>query len=188
VTCRDRLRSIAAAALVACAVVTPQLWLYHAASGHWLINSYGDLGFTLASPHVAGVLWSARKGVFFYAPVLLLGVAGIPIFPQGLRRWRAAAAIVLSVHTYVIASWWDWQFGASFGHRGFVDVYPVFALGMAAAFARLASYRRARVAAFASVVALCALSIFQMLQYWHGVLPHADLTWRGYRDVFLKTW
>ncbi|HEX4568739.1 MAG TPA: hypothetical protein VH138_19035 [Vicinamibacterales bacterium] len=188
VTWRERLRSIAAAALVACAVVMPQLWLYHAASGHWLINSYGDLGFTLASPHVAGVLWSARKGVFFYAPVLLLGVAGIPMFPQGLRRWRAAAAIVLTVHTYVIASWWDWQFGASFGHRGFVDVYPVFALGMAAAFARIAPYRRARVAAFASVVALCALSIFQMLQYWHGVLPHADLTWRGYRDVFLKTW
>jgi len=188
VTWRDRLRSIAAAGLTACAVVTPQLWLYYAASGHWLINSYGDLGFTFASPHLGGVLWSARKGVFFYAPVLLLAVAGIPMFPEGLRRWRAAAAIVLAVHAYIIACWWDWQFGASFGHRGFVDVYPIFALGLAATFAGLAPSRRTRVVAFASVVVLCALSIFQMLQYWHGVLPHADLTWRGYRDVFLKTW
>lgn len=185
---RDRLRWIAVAALAACAVVSPQLWLYDAATGHWLIDSYGDVGFTFGSPHLAGVLWSPRKGVFFYAPVLLLAVAGLAMFPWELRRWSAAAAIVLVVHTYLIASWWDWQFGASFGHRGFVDVYPIFALGLASALARLAAYPRARVAAAVSVAALCALSMFQMLQYWHGILPHADLTWQGYRDVFLKTW
>jgi hypothetical protein len=38
------------------------------------------------------------------------------------------------------------------------------------------------------VVMLCALSVFQMLQYWHGVLPMADLTWRQYQDVFLRPW
>jgi len=185
---RDRLGSIFGAALIASAVVSPQLWLYHAASGHWLINSYGDLGFTFASPHLAGVLWSARKGLFFYAPVLLLAVFGISMLPDSLRRWRAAAVIVLALQTYVIASWWDWQFGASFGHRGFVDAYPVFALGLASAFARVARYQRTRVAVAVSVALLCALSIFQMLQYWHGVLPGSDLTWQRYREVFLKTW
>lgn len=183
-----RLQSVGAAGLVACLVVAPQLWLYHAASGHWLINSYGDLGFTFASPHLAGVLWSARKGVFFYAPVLLLAILGIPMLPDSLRRWRAAAVIVLVVHTYLIASWWDWQFGASFGHRGFVDVYPVFALGLAAAFSQAARDRRIRVAVAVSVALMCALSIFQMLQYWHGVLPGSDLTWQSYREVFLRTW
>ena len=134
------------------------------------------------------MLWSARKGLFFYAPVLLLAVFGIATLPDGLRRWRAAAGLVLALQTYVIASWWDWQFGASFGHRGFVDLYPVFALGLAAAFAQVARYRRIRVAVAVSVALLCALSIFQMLQYWHGVLPGSDLTWPRYREVFLKTW
>ena len=184
----ERLRAVGRAGLIACAVVSPQLWLYHAASGRWLINSYSDLGFTFASPHLAGVLWSARKGLFFYAPVLLLAVFGIATLPDGLRRWRAAAGLVLALQTYVIASWWDWQFGASFGHRGFVDLYPVFALGLAAALAQVARYRRIRVAVAVSVALLCALSIFQMLQYWHGVLPGSDLTWPRYREVFLKTW
>src|SRR5262249_18879068 len=175
-------------ALIASAVVSPQLWLYHAASGHWLINSYGDLGFTFASPHLADVLWSARKGLFFYAPVLVLAVFGIATLPDRFRRWRAAAVIVLALQTYVIASWWDWQFGASFGHRGFVDVYPVFALGLAAAFAQVARHRRIRVAVAVSVALLCALSVFPMPQVLDGGLPGFGLTWQCYREVFLTTW
>jgi hypothetical protein len=31
-----------------------------------------------------------------------------------------------------------------------------------------------------------ALSMFQMLQYWNGVLPMSDLTWDQYRAVFLQ--
>jgi hypothetical protein len=81
------------------------------------------------------------------------------------------------VNTYLIASWWDWQFGASYGHRGFVDVYPMLALGLAAAFTRLAVTPRMRAATAAVTVLLCALSLFQMLQYWHGVLPMSDVTW-----------
>jgi hypothetical protein len=38
------------------------------------------------------------------------------------------------------------------------------------------------------VTLLCALSLFQMLQYWHRVLPMADITWRQYQDVFLRPW
>jgi hypothetical protein len=30
------------------------------------------------------------------------------------------------------------------------------------------------------------LSIFQMLQYWNGVLPMADMTWEQYRSLFLR--
>ena len=73
---------------------------------------------------------ASRKGAFFWAPLLLIAVAGFAWLPVSLRRWRAPAAALLAVHTYIIASWWDWQFGASYGHRGFVDVYPILALGL----------------------------------------------------------
>jgi hypothetical protein len=176
------------AAVVAALVVLPQLWLYHRATGHWVISSYGSLGFTFASPHVAGVLVSPQKGLFFYAPILLAAAAGFAWLPSGLRRWRVPAVLVLVVNTYIIASWWDWQFGASYGHRGFVDVYPIFSLGLAAVFMRVAVTPPVRRAVAAAVVLLCALSMFQMLQYWHGVLPMSDVTWRQYRAVFLKGW
>jgi hypothetical protein len=30
--------------------------------------------------------------------------------------------------------------------------------------------------------------MFQMLQYWHGVLPMNDTTWPQYRAIFLRGW
>ena len=176
-------------AVVAALMVIPQLCLYHRASGHWLISSYGALGFTFADPHFAGVLVGPRKGLFFYAPLLLAALPGAAWLPDRLRPWRVPAAILLIAETYLIASWWDWQFGASYGHRGFVDFYPLFAVGLAATYARMSSaWPRLRPAALAVTVALCALSIFQMLQYWHGVLPMSDTTWDQYRAVFLRGW
>jgi hypothetical protein len=176
------------AAAVASLIVLPQLWLYHRATGHWLISSYGDLGFTFGSPHLLGVLGSPRKGLFFYSPLLLAALPGAAWLPERLRPWRMPAAGVLALNTYLIASWWDWQFGASYGHRGFVDFYPLFAIGLAATFNRVAAVPRLRAAAGVLVCLICALSLFQMLQYWHGVLPMSDTTWAQYRAIFLRGW
>jgi hypothetical protein len=173
---------------VAAFAMAPQLWLYYRATGHVLVSSYGQLGFTFAHPHLWGVLGSVTKGAFFWSPLLLIAVAGFAWLPASLRRWRLAIAVVLAVHTYVIASWWDWQFGASYGHRGFVDVYPLLALGLPSAFSRAALVPRHRRVLAAGVVMLCALSIFQMLQYWHGVMPMSDTTWPQYRAAFLRGW
>ena len=181
-----RAAPVSAAIALACAI--PQLWIYHAASGHWIVSSYGEMGFTWTTPHIAGVLISPRKGLFFWAPLLLAAVAGFAWLPPALRRWRLPIVAVFAVDTYLIASWWDWQFGASYGHRGFVDLYPLLAPGLAAAFARVPARLPLRAAAAAAVVLLCALSIFQMLQYWHGVMPMSDVTWAEYRTLFLKPW
>jgi hypothetical protein len=188
VVVRARARAALVAAAVAFLVVLPQLLLYRAASGSWLINAYGDRGFAFATPHIGEVLFSAQKGLFFYAPVLLAGVAGLVILPPPLRAWRTAAFVILGLDVWLVASWWDWQFGASFGHRAFVDVYPMLALGLAATFSHAASRPPLRIVTVIVVTAFCALSIFQMLQYWHGVLPASDLTWSRYREVFLRAW
>jgi hypothetical protein len=173
-------------ALVATLVVLPQLWIYHRATGRWFVSSYGDLGFTFLSPHVAGVLVSPTKGLFFYAPLLLFAIPGLFALPGRLREWRPAIAVLLLVNTYLIASWFDWQFGASYGHRGFVDFYPAFALGLAVTFTRAAARPPLRAAMACAVIVLCALSLFQMLQYWHGILPMSDVTWAQYRELFLR--
>ncbi|HEY2431577.1 MAG TPA: hypothetical protein VGI12_02815 [Vicinamibacterales bacterium] len=173
---------------VAAASLIPQAWLYHRATNHWFVSAYGDMGFTWRSPHIAGVLVSPAKGLFFWAPLLLAAVAGLGVLPASLRRWRPAIAAILVIHTYLIASWWDWQFGASFGHRGFVDVYPLLSPGLAAVFSRAAVRPSLRAVTTVAVVLLCALSIFQMLQYWHGVMPMSDTTWAQYRGAFLRGW
>ena len=108
--------------------------------------------------------------------------------PVRLRRWRLPAAVVLAIETYLIASWWDWQFGASYGHRGFVDFYPILAIGLAATFARIAAMPLLWRPALVVGTLFCGLSVFQMLQYWQGVLPMSDTTWTQYRAIFLRGW
>jgi hypothetical protein len=181
-------RFAATAAIVAAIVILPQVFLYQSATHRWLVNSYGGNRFTFLSPHVADVLVSPQRGLFFWAPVLAFAVAGLFMMPASLGRLVPAAIAILVLDIYLIASWVEWQFGASYGHRGFVDVYPLFALGLASFYARIAPRPVLRRAIAAVVVVLCALSIFQMLQYWHGVLPMIDITWREYRSVFLRPW
>jgi hypothetical protein len=186
---RREWREIALMAAVAAAVIAPQLAIYYQATGRPLVSAYGELGFNFGSPRIAGVLFSVQKGLFFWSPILLLACAGF----LGLARSRHPArafvlpgALFLAANTYVIASWWDWQFGASFGHRGFVDALPIFAIGLAAYYAW--SARRPSTLAVAGIVAALAvmLSVFLMLQYWNGVVPYSGTTWEQYRALFLR--
>jgi len=182
-------RLVATIAVVAAIVVLPQALIYYQATGRVLVSSYGDLGFNSGSPRLIGVLFSVQKGLFFWSPVLLASCVGFVWLARSDNSTRAfvvPAVLFLIVNTYIIASWWDWQFGASFGHRGFVDTLPIFAIGMAGCFTSLRTHRRLRMLVTTVIVLAVALNLFQMLQYWNHVLPFSDTTWRQYRGVFLR--
>jgi hypothetical protein len=186
---RREWRGLAMMSSVAAALIAPQLALYHQATGRLLVSSYGHLGFNFSSPRVGAVLFSVQKGLFFWSPVLLLACVGLAQLSWSRNPARAfvlPGVLFLALNTYVIASWWDWQFGGSFGHRGFVDALPIFALGLAAFYAWAAA-RPATLAGATIVTALAvSLSVFQMLQYWNGLLPISDTTWAQYRALFLR--
>ena len=182
-------RLVAIIAVVAAIVVLPQALIYYQATGRVLVSSYGDLGFNFGSPRLIGVLFSVQKGLFFWCPVLLTSCAGFIWLARSRNSARVfvvPAVLFLIVDTYIIASWWDWQFGASFGHRGFVDTLPIFAIGMAGCFTSLSAHRQLQMFVAAVVVLAVALNLFQMLQYWNHVLPFSDTTWQQYRGVFLR--
>jgi len=169
--------------------VLPQLLIYRQATGSWLVSSYravGGAGFTFRSPHLVGVLFSTQKGVFFWSPLLLLAVAGIIVAHGWVQRLVVPAVIVVAIDTYLIASWSDWQFGASFGHRGFTDSLGLLAMFLAAFFAWAAGWPRLARFVAAGVVLAVLISTAQMLQYWIGILPMANTTWEQYRAVFLR--
>jgi hypothetical protein len=181
-----RWRELALAATVALLVLLPQLAMYYQATGRLLVNSYGDLGFHFTSPRLVGILFGVEKGLFFWWPVLMLAVVGFFVGHPATRPFALGAAIVFVVDTYLIASWWDWAFGASYGHRGFVDLLPLFGLGLAAFFAWSTAWATRRWLVTLAATALVSLSTFQMLQYWTGVMPMSGVTWEQYRAVFLR--
>jgi hypothetical protein len=180
---------LARIAAVAALVIAPQLLIYHQATGHFVISAYGGLGFNWTSPEIVGVLFGVRKGVFFWSPLLLFAAAGLVLLSKQSRPASAfvlPGAVFLAINTYLIASWWDWQFGGSYGHRGFVDALPVFALGLAAFFNRVTGSNRGRIPATVVVTFLVMLSVFQMAQYWYQIIPFNDTTWPQYHELFLR--
>lgn len=174
---------------VAVLVVFPQLLLYWSATGSPFISAYSGMRFDFASPRLAGVLVGVQKGLFFWAPILLLALAGwVRLAWQGhaARAFALPSALFFVAHTYLIASWWDWQFGGSYGHRGFVDVLPVFAIGLGGFFDWSARRAPRQAVTLALSSAAIALAAFQMLQYWYGIIPIQDTTWDDYRGLFLR--
>jgi hypothetical protein len=93
----------------------------------WTTGAFA--GFTLL-----GVLFGVQKGLFFWSPALLLAVAGVGVARDWAAKLILPTVLVLGTDTYLIASWWDWQFGGSYGHRAFTDALSLAAVFMAAFF------------------------------------------------------
>jgi hypothetical protein len=185
---RDRWRMLTVAALAGIIVLAPQLALYKWITGQWFVNAYVTHGmvFSWGSPHLVAVLFSTQKGLFFWSPVLLLSVAGVFVATGRARALALAAVVLFALQTWLIASWVQWQFGATFGHRGFTDGFALAAPFVASAFAWAARHRRTLPLVAAGATAAVLLSVAQMYQYWIGVLPLADTTWTQYRELFLR--
>jgi hypothetical protein len=186
---RSHIGSIATVVCVGLVTIAPQIALYKSVTGSWFSNPYGEqtVGFNFSSPHVLEVLFSTQKGLFFWSPVLLLAVAGLAVMRGRPSSARAPMVAVLALTTWIVASWGDWQLGGSYGHRGFTDLLPLFALGFASASAFVSTQRpHIRYVTGGAVGLLVLLSVFQMLQYWWGLVPFSDTTWTQYQELFLR--
>jgi hypothetical protein len=181
-------RWLSVATLAAAAVVMPQIVLYRMITGSWLVSPYGALNasFTFGSPHLLGVLFGTEKGLFFWSPLLLAAVLGAIVARGWVRGIVIAAVVVFAIQVYLTASWFDWQFGASFGHRAFTDGLGLAALLIAACFEWAARRAPVRRLVTTAAVMLVALSIVQMVQYWTHNIPEASTTWDQYRESFLR--
>jgi len=172
---------------VCAACLLPQVAIYKAQTGHWFVSTYAQFGaFSFMAPHLWGVLFGVSKGLFFWSPVLLLAVAGAVVSKGWTPQVCAAAMLIFALDTWLIASWSDWQFGGSYGHRGFTDGLALAAILLAGFFEW--SEARPRLSALVRVVTALAvvLSIAQMIQYWLRIIPFADTTWAQYRELFLR--
>jgi len=153
------------------AVVAPQFLVYQALHGTLSPSPFVTEKFSY--PQFAlPVLFSGFHGLYSWTPVTLLATIGLwflgrrqPVVATGLAL--AFVAQVLVVGSY--ATWWG---GASFGARRFLNCTPLFALGLAALFARLPVERRRRTAAL--VAALIAWNFGLALQYGTGIIPRDE--------------
>ena len=172
--------------IIALAVVSTQLILWYLQTGEFVIYSYQNEGFNFLSPQMSDILFSYRKGLFVYTPVLLLSFLGlIRLLKHGNYYLAGTWVLFFLMITYLLSSWNPWYYGASYGMRVYVEFYPVFFI----LFALLIENLRISYKALILVIAFACvpLNILQTNQYKRFILHWHEMGKSSYWRVFLRT-
>ncbi len=163
----------------------PQLFVWKYITGRWIVFPYQGEGFNFGSPEILNVLFSVRKGLFFWSPIVAFSVIGLFELARYLPGAVVPLLAFLPLNLYIIATWEQWHFGGSFGHRAFVESLALLALPTGAFYASLKT-RTARVLVAGTALCLIAVSMIQMLQYWKNIIDMDGTTWEYYKSIFLR--
>ena len=102
-------------------------------SGSWFVWSYGGEGFTFLSPHVLASLFSFRVGLFLHTPILILSIFGLVYLYKPNRFQVFWWSLYFIINSWVISSWWSWDYESAFGNRPYTEHFifillPLFVL------------------------------------------------------------
>ncbi len=183
-TIREFPRSAIGGVSAALAIGALQLVYYKAATGSWIVYSYGDEGFNWSDPHMLDMLWSYRKGLFVYTPITLLACVGLWHLAQH-SRWAALAWMsFFVVLTYVLSSWWNWWYGGSFGSRVYVEFLALIALPFALLLQRTTGrWRKVLITTAVLLMVVCQIQTYQARYYR---IHWSDMDRERYWDEFLR--
>ncbi len=159
--------------------VLPQLIYWKVTAGTFVYD-VGSKWFFL-NPFFR-VLFGFENGWFIYTPVTLLFIVGfffIKEFP-----FRKSVIIFCLINIWIVISWSDWKYGATYSTRALVQGYPVFALALTALLERLLS-NKVKWAFLGLISFLMYLNLFQIWQYNETILHYRDMNRLYYTHIFL---
>lgn len=171
-------------------VMLPQLTYWYLATGSPIFDSYKNpgVGLDLWSPHVASILFSFKKGWLLYTPVMAFALAGY--FFLRKRRPEVFPVLVISVllSFWIISSWSEWWYGASFSVRPMITLYPLLAIPLGYCIEALVRGKKGiAVGLFGLQFACIGLNLFQTWQHHHGILDPYRTTKAYYMAIFGRT-
>jgi hypothetical protein len=133
------------AAAVAATTFSPQLSIWKALSGSWIAAPYLEVGdfHDWLHPDFSGLLFStAQHGLLAWTPLLLVAGLGIGALVRKDRLLAAGSGLILLGTLYIYACWSIWWSGIGFSNRFFVELTPLFVLGLGALLQPLAKRNR----------------------------------------------
>jgi len=173
------------AILMMVAIISIQCIFWYLQVGKFIVYSYTDEGFNFSSPAFIDILFSYRKGLFVYTPILFISLFGLVRFAFSkqyylLFTWLFSFLVV----NYVLSSWWCWYYGCSFGLRAYIEFYPMFFLLFALLINKLSLWFKVPIVLIS--LATIPVNIIQTYQYKEFILHWVDMDRKGYWEVFLK--
>lgn len=180
----NRPASLFVGALVFLVLAIIQPIIYKVSAGAWFIYSYGGEGFNFLSPHFIDILFSYKKGLFLYTPILFLSLI------VAFWLWRKTYFQLVSYFgffillTYVLSSWWNWWYGGSFSSRVYVEYLPLLMLPLALCLNKSIGLKR--LVLIGSILAFVAVCQIQTYQYRYYQIHWEDNSKESYWSNFLR--
>jgi len=177
-------KQLALYAVIFNAVILIQLLFYKYHYGKWFYYSYQNEGFNFLNPNFIPFLFSIKKGLFIYTPILLIAFLGLS-FSKKLGTYQKITGLGFFVFLfYLLSSWWCWHYSGSFGQRPMVDFLGVLALPLLIVVDGLKGKKQYFILTICTLFLL--LELAQTYQYKKYIIPPQGLTWKRYKQVFLK--
>ena len=156
-------------------IIFLQLLYWKIITGTFIIYPYQNEQFDFLKPEIVNVLFSVRKGLFFWSPILFIALPGLFYVRKRYPELFIPALLFLPLNAYVISSWGCWWYGGAFGHRAFVESVPIFAVCLCSFYEGIGFVWGRR--AFVFVTLVCAaFSTWLMAKYWTGAIPFDGVT------------
>ncbi|MFT5858828.1 MAG: hypothetical protein ACI865_000921 [Flavobacteriaceae bacterium] len=111
--------------------ISPIFILNYGETGDWMNWSYEGEGFNFGFTHFLDVLFSFRIGVFIHIPLLILSLVGLFFLFKTQKQAVIFWFGYLFVITFLISSWWSWDFGGFYGNRVYIEHMVFFAVPLA---------------------------------------------------------
>ncbi|MFN9582322.1 MAG: hypothetical protein ACK566_06605 [Bacteroidota bacterium] len=167
-----------------------QLLYWKIYAGEFFYYAYRNAGegFDFLQPHTLNFLFSFRKGWFIYTPLMLFTVSGFFIFYRNNKLLFWPIFIYTIVNVYVVSSWSNWWYAASFSQRAMIQSYVLLAVPLGYFLSIIASKNlTVRVFFIMLFLSLVALNLFQTWQAAKWILHPSRNTMAYYFKVFGKT-
>ena len=163
-----------------------QCVFWYLQTGNFFVYSYPGETFNFLHPHIIDILFSYRKGLFVYAPVLVISLMGL-IWLLYKRRYYLFFSWIgfFFILTYMYSSWWTWFYGCSYGMRVYIDYYAIFFI----LFAILINEVKPSMKIPVIIISLLTIpvNIIQTFQYKEYILSWDNMDGSKYWKVFLRT-
>ncbi len=161
-------------------IATIQPLIYYIQTGHWWIDSYPGENFNFLQPHITQSLFSFRKGLFIYTPLVFLAQLGMTHLYRTNKFNLVSYSLFFFLITYIISSWWIWYYGGGFSLRPFIEYFGIFAI-LLAILLENSSNKKLLIIGIILIVLLCQI---QTYQYRYFIIHWSDMNFNSYLNTY----
>jgi len=160
----------------------PQLLAWHLLFGTYFFSPYlsdHNPPFYWLQPHLWEVLFSPFHGLFLWHPIYFFALIGLLMLPKTFPRWLLwAFCALLLLNLYIIAAWWAWWQGDSFGGRMFLNAMWVWGIGLTSLLDKFWNRKSLQRIILSVGISLIFWNTLSLMQYRLGFVPMGKpLTW-----------